>query len=977
MPHLIAYLIGLTWVLSVGAGPLRADPEQVYALVSHFDGYTIGVNFEENPHYGTQQGSLDLIFNDEVLLMLKDNISRVSITDASGQPVPWEEAKFILARALSYNSFLPKVLPAGEAHLVQTDSGHRFAIPQAFLKAARLARLTSGRWFDRVPYSHRVRAAWFKQAVLRAVALEETRRFDGTLHSRLQKTAATSALLLGLADEMETQGTKIYEELRIISSSNKAIKYTGSAKGIAEKVNRRVNKTRLAKAGHALGLLTYGVDLAVELDEGLDRNRFLAEVGRDVAILQRLHDVLVLMKAAGNADPAMIEGLQAAIDELAKLSKSRLRQYVQAGRAAFKQSLPTLGVFLVGYFGTGGAAAVTREVVELGAELGSFEEGVLTVSALLTMGHYLHSQIDELRAGNPIGKVPIGTPTRPLIAFQEHITAEATATVYNMLWKDRWSSVTSLAGLGKGIGLTLAEWRTALGGYSLEEEWRREVQRRVAAIRHRAALGPTMPLFLIELRQVYAQQENGQLGGGQTIGIGQRFRDCAACPEMVVVPPGSFSMGSPFFIKQRQYDEGPPHRVWIDKPFAVGVHEVTFAEWDACVAAGGCRGYRPDDLDWGRGRRPVINVSWKDAQAYVSWLSRETDQPYRLLSEAEWEYAARARTKTPFHVGWKITTQQANYRGSGRYELGRKQVYRAQTVPVGSFDANGFGLHDVHGNVLEWVADCWNVDYSGAPLDGSAWMFGDCSKRVLRGGYWSYGSWGARSAKRYRHTLASRGNHIGFRVARTVPDMLNAPLAQGTIAEQVLTVGAFSIVEVAPYFVEPDGEPLTYSAKSSAAGVATVRVEGAKVTIVAAAEGTATATVTARDPSGLAAEQRIPVRVATGQLVTLPDFNITVPAHRRVASICVYDHATEDGDKVRVSVNGVVGFDGEIFHSPSCFETPVNEGPNVLEVFAYNEGRLSPNTAGFRIEGLNRDEATWELNKSTGSRSKIIVTLER
>ena len=975
MPHLIAYLISLTWVLTIGAGPLRADPEQVYSLVSHFDGYTIGVNFEENPQYRDQQGSLDLIVNDGVLLRLKNNISRVAVIDASGQPVPWEEAKFILARALSYHSFLAKVLPAGETHLVRTDSGHSFAIPQTFLTSARLAGLASSRWFDFIPYPHYVRAAWFKQAVLRAVALEETRRFDGTLHSTLENTADTSALLLGLTDEIGTQGIEIYKELRIISSSNQAIKYTGSAKGVAKKVHQRVSKTPLAKAGHSLGLLTYGVELAVEFNEGLDRNSFLAEVGRDVAILQRLHDVLVLMKAAGNADPAMIEGLQAAIDELAKLSKSRLRQYVQAGSAAFAQTLPTLGVLLVGYVSTGGAAVVTREVLELGDELGSFEEGVLTASALLTMGQYLHSQIDKLRAGNSIGKVAIDTPTRPLLAFQEHITAEATASVYNILWKDRWSSVTSLAGLSKGVGLTISEWRTAWGD-DLEEEWRREIERRVLAIQHRATLGPAMPSFLADLRQVYAYQENGHLGGGQTIEIGQPFRDCAACPEMVVVPKGSFLMGSPSSAKQG-LDEGPRHTVWIDKPFAVGVYEVTFAEWDACVAAKGCRGYRPDALDWGRGRRPVINVSWKDAQAYVSWLSRETDQEYRLLSEAEWEYAARAQTETPFHVGWTITTQQANYRGSGQYELGRNQVYRAQTVPVGSFAANEFGLHDVHGNVLEWVADCWNVDYKRAPSDGSAWMSGDCSKRVLRGGYWSYDSWGARSAKRYRHTLASRGNHIGFRVARTVPELLNPPLAQGTIEEQVLTVGAFGIVEIAHYFVEPDGEPLTYSATSSQFGVVRVRVEDAKVTIVAEAEGTATVTVMALDPSGLAAEQRIPVRVATGQLVTLPDFNITVPANRRVASICVYDHATEDGDKVRVSVNGVVGFDGEIFHAPSCFETPVNEGPNVLEVFAYNEGRLSPNTAGFRIEGLNRDEATWKLNKKTGSRSKIIVTLDR
>ena len=156
---------------------------------------------------------------------------------------------------------------------------------------------------------------------------------------------------------------------------------------------------------------------------------------------------------------------------------------------------------------------------------------------------------------------------------------------------------------------------------------------------------------------------------------GRRFKDCAACPEMVVVPTGSFMMGSPSSEKGRDSDEVPQHQVRIAQPFAVGVYEVTFAEWDACVSAGGCNGYNPDNRDWGRGQRPVINVSWNDAQAYVKWLYNNTGKRYRLLSEAEWEYVARAGTETPFHFGMTISTDQANY----------NRNYRARTKEAGSF----------------------------------------------------------------------------------------------------------------------------------------------------------------------------------------------------------------------------------------------------------------------------------------------------
>ena len=257
---------------------------------------------------------------------------------------------------------------------------------------------------------------------------------------------------------------------------------------------------------------------------------------------------------------------------------------------------------------------------------------------------------------------------------------------------------------------------------------------------------------------------------------GKEFRDCAACPEMVEVPAGWFMMGAPEGEEDYHETQGPVHRVEISKPFAVGKHEVTFAEFDACVSAVGC-GYRPGDSmglpevpGWGRGTRPVINVSWDDAQSYVAWLSGETGAGYRLLSESEWEYAARAGTRGPFHFGSTISTYQANYHGDYTYGSGHKGVYRNETVPVGSFPANGFGLHDMHGNVLEWVEDCWHDSYSGAPTDGSAWTTGgDCSVRVLRGGSLLNRPGSLRSAYRGGATTGRRGNYsIGFRVARTL-----------------------------------------------------------------------------------------------------------------------------------------------------------------------------------------------------------------
>ena len=253
-----------------------------------------------------------------------------------------------------------------------------------------------------------------------------------------------------------------------------------------------------------------------------------------------------------------------------------------------------------------------------------------------------------------------------------------------------------------------------------------------------------------------------ELEQGPTLKVGEVFRDCDECPQMVVVPAGSFMMGSPESEEGRDDDEGPEHRVEIGEAFAVGAYEVTFEEWDACVAAGGCGRYRPDDKDWGRGGRPVINVSWEDAQAYVEWLSRKTGKQYRLLSEAEWEYAARGGSGTRYWWGDEIGSGRANCDGCGsRWD-------DEQTAPVRSFRGNGYGLYDMHGNVWEWVQDCWNDNYRGAPTDGKVWKSGDCSRRVLRGGSWNFIPRLLRAASRLRIDTGDRGNYFGFRLARTL-----------------------------------------------------------------------------------------------------------------------------------------------------------------------------------------------------------------
>ena len=244
---------------------------------------------------------------------------------------------------------------------------------------------------------------------------------------------------------------------------------------------------------------------------------------------------------------------------------------------------------------------------------------------------------------------------------------------------------------------------------------------------------------------------------------GSAFRDCEAeCPQMMVVPAGSFVIGSSATEEGRGGDEGPRRVIQVPHDFAVGMFEVTFDEWGACVAASACRAGVGDN-GWGRGRRPVTNVSWTDAVQYVEWLSRRTGQRYFLLSEAEWEYAARAGTTTPWNTGDAIINEDANILNV----VGR-------TVPVGSYPANAFGLHDFHGNVWEYVLDCYDVGYFGV-TDSGATISPMCARRIIRGGSYSSRPQFARSANRGQLEPGRTGapadadiGGIGIRVARAL-----------------------------------------------------------------------------------------------------------------------------------------------------------------------------------------------------------------
>lgn len=244
-------------------------------------------------------------------------------------------------------------------------------------------------------------------------------------------------------------------------------------------------------------------------------------------------------------------------------------------------------------------------------------------------------------------------------------------------------------------------------------------------------------------------------GSAQQHKPGVAFKDCKECPELMTVPAGSFIMGS----NTRHKYEKPPHKVTISKAFAIGKYETTFDEWGACLKDGGCA-HNPDDHKWGRGKRPVINITVTHVKGYLNWISKKTGHTYRLPSEAEWEYAAHAGTTTEYWWGNEMGKDNANCRHCLTAGIPH------ETFPTGTYKANPFGLFDTSGNVWEWTLDCWNKSHVSAPTDGSPRLTGNCQKPVIKGGSWYYIPKNQRPAWRAKNDHRAKSYGIGFRVVR-------------------------------------------------------------------------------------------------------------------------------------------------------------------------------------------------------------------
>jgi formylglycine-generating enzyme required for sulfatase activity/serine/threonine protein kinase len=337
---------------------------------------------------------------------------------------------------------------------------------------------------------------------------------------------------------------------------------------------------------------------------------------------------------------------------------------------------------------------------------------------------------------------------------------------------------TRKAGSLEAIDAYLSAWPAGL-----HAEAARELKRQVQAEQNdQRAFEAARKLGTIEAYETYLEGFPGGVNVAAaleaiddlTLRPGKTFRDCPDCPTMMVVPAGSFWQGSdetdPLALKK----ETPSRLVTIGEPFAISVFEITMAQWDSCVAEGGCQA-RPGDNGWGRGNRPVIMVSWNDAQEYTNWLSQRTGQAYSLPSESQWEYAARAGESSDWLGGDPARIcRYANVAGA---ESGLRWQHEAcpdpaalETLPVGSLEPNAFGLYDVIGNVAEWTQDCMNLSYLDAPIDGSAWGRGICSSRMTRGGSWFTGTRDIRLPARFSLKNGDRNDFTGFRVVRKVED---------------------------------------------------------------------------------------------------------------------------------------------------------------------------------------------------------------
>ena len=688
---------------------------------------------------------------------LADHVQSLTVVErspagspAGGDALPWEEAEPLLARVLANHDSLDSVPASGEVDVLG-PVGQRMYLPRGLVTSARLA---SAGTLDLLVRKRNVRRALYKEAALRAIALDQARRFDEGLERSLASWRGAAAML-GAVDSVASSGLDAYTQLRIISDTRQAAEHFGRTGNIAGKVASRVSRSGLGRAVNALGVLGVGVDLVQGVTDEKARNRLLGESAKDALLVLGLEDTRRLLQAH-NADRAMIEGVADAIAEVKRMSRSRLERYKRSATRAFAGSAPALVGVVAGTLVSGGAGLVVREALALSEELAEHAHGVMGLSALTSLAFILQGPIEGLiHDGRYRDASSESYAVREMVGLHHRLSAEATATVYNMLWNDRWGGGISLGGFGRGFGLTVSEWITDDG--RTEDNYKREVQWRIGRVRDGAAFGARLPETLRQLRTMYASPtddiDDKELDSSPTV---TRVFDGI---EFVWIPPGEFRMGSTG--RYADDDEKPVTRVRISRGYWLGKYEVTQGQWESVM------GENPSRFHECGSSCPVENVSWEGVQDFIKKLNRRLGKNrYRLPTEAEWEYGARGDTVTE------------NYGGNVTIPLGNDPIVKqiawyiqngeAQTHLVGRKAPNAFGLHDMLGNVWEWVGD-WKGAYPGGAVTNPQGPKAG-SERVLRGCSWNSSARSCRSAIRWEQPPGPKDwrnyGRVGFRLLR-------------------------------------------------------------------------------------------------------------------------------------------------------------------------------------------------------------------
>ena len=499
LPTLIVFLAGIVFDVAPSPAETERDSREVFVGDA-----TIGVTWEDwgitYPAYGILDGLVSLA---DGSASITPDLKSLTVVAPSAAPaddgeavLPWEEAAPVIARALALRDEVGPVLPGGDLDVIDVGD-YSLLVPPALITSARAA---SAGLLDKLAKRRSVRRKLYAAAALRAVTLEEAQQFDEMLNDDLAALRSGAATMLGATNYVASSGLDVYTQLRIIAGKQAAA-HGASTASVAAKVTQRVSASPLGKSVQALGVLAFAVDLAEGISDSRARQQLLAAAAADVLLVASLEDARRLLEAE-DADPAMIDGLSDAIGQLTSVSQTRLEEYAETAGDALAGSLPSLAAAVVAFVGTGGAALVVREAAELGEELIGYTREVLTVSAMATLGHVLRPRIEALVVGDEIGgSTADAYAMRELVTLHDRLGAEATATVYNMLWSERWRNSSSLAGIAKGAGLTLAEWLTA--DADTKEVFRDEAAWRVRRVREGAAFAAALPQLLAELQDRY------------------------------------------------------------------------------------------------------------------------------------------------------------------------------------------------------------------------------------------------------------------------------------------------------------------------------------------------------------------------------------------------------------------------------------------------------------------------------------------